>query len=247
MIPLTKFFKVTLRPTGIIALRSLPQSKMRMALRYVPPTTLIGAVAYPLLHQKGNRRETIYEGKTFRSAAEEVLNLFTWVTVKTSVKPMLYGSLLKINTLYRGKAQSAVTSFPLGVMYGAFNPEITAVYLLNEEALSGSSYSLKDIERALWGITRLGSRESVVSVEGVESGKAKIGEASIVETSYAFPFRRVEVEGRGTLQSVVEWRSGIGEHSTAKRMAMFYPEGSVKVRGDLRTAEVEGEVLILDS
>ncbi|AGT34163.1 hypothetical protein OCC_13320 [Thermococcus litoralis DSM 5473] len=57
------FLKVQLRPTGIIALRALPQSKMRTALRYVPPTTLIGAIAYPLLHISGDRGETTYEKK----------------------------------------------------------------------------------------------------------------------------------------------------------------------------------------
>jgi len=242
---LTFFLKVTMRPTGIVALRALPQSKMRTALRYVPPTTLIGAIAYPLYHLSGDRAETVYDRKTFKSTADGIKNLFEWVTVRTIGKPRLYGALLKINTVYRGKAQSAVTSFPFAVMYGSEDSTITAVYLVNEEELSKGSYTMKDLERAAWGITRLGSRESVVSVENVETGKAQISEASSAETSYAFPFKGFDVSGRGTLQSVVDWRSGIGDYSSAKRIVVFYPEGAVSVRGKFRVADVGGETVVL--
>ena len=242
---MTLFLKVHIRPSGIMALRSLPQSKMRTALRYVPPTTLIGAIAYPLFHVVGNRAETAYEGKTFRSKAESVIGLFEWATVKTQGKPKLYGSLLKINTVYRGKAQSAVTSFPFAVLYGEGDYSMTAVYLISEEALSESTYSLRDVERAAWGITRLGSRESVVSVEEVTSGKTEVRDANETTTAYAFPFNGFNVSGRGTLQSVVDWRSGIGDYSKAKRVVMFYPEGTVTVRGELSVAEVNGEVVVL--
>ncbi|GAB6102022.1 type I-A CRISPR-associated protein Cas5a [Thermococcus atlanticus] len=242
---MTLFLKVTLRPSGIIALRALPQSKMRTALRYVPPTTLIGAIAYPLLHVSGDRGETRYEGRIFRSNAESVLNLFEWVTVKTEGKPKLYGSLLKINTVYRGKVQSAVTSFPFAVLYGEPDYSLTALYLINEETLSESIYSFKDVERAAWGITRLGSRESVASVENVKSGKAEVHEVEKAETAYAFPFKGIEVHGNGTLQSVVDWRSGMGDYSKAKRIVMFYPEGILEVRGRLSIAKLDGEVVIL--
>ncbi|WP_237705140.1 type I-A CRISPR-associated protein Cas5a [Thermococcus zilligii] len=245
MIPLPFFLKATMRPAGIVAIRALPQSKMRIALRYVPPTTLIGAIAYPLLHIAGDRSETVYEEKTFRSSAGGVLELFDWVTVKTLGKPRIQGALLKINTIYRGNVQSAVTSFPFAVTYGTNDILITAVYLINEEALGRSSYTRKDIERAAWGITRLGSRESVVSVEDVETGRAEVAEAEMAKTAYAFPFNGVEVKGKGTLQSVVDWRSGIGDYSKAGRMVMFYPEESVEVRGRLRTIKVGEEVVVL--
>ena len=242
---MTLFLKVTMKPTGIVALRALPQSKMRTALRYVPPTTLIGAIAYPLQHLSENRAETLYERKSFRSTADGVKGLFEWVTVKTAGKPRLYGALLKINTIYRGKAQSAVTSFPFAVLYGSGDSTITAVYIINEEALSGSTYTTRDLERAAWGITRLGSRESVVSVENVEASRVEINESTNAETPYAFPFNGLEVQGRGTLQSVVDWRSGIGDYSGARRIVMFYPEGSVRVTGRFKTVTVGGETIVL--
>lgn len=242
---MTLFLKVAIRPSGVIALRSLPQSKMRSALRHVPPTTLIGAIAYPLLHIAGDRGETGYKGGKFRSNAEAVLSLFEWATVKTIGKPRLYGSLLKINTVYRGKAQSAVTSLPFAVLYGEADYSIEALYIIKEDGLSDSVYSFRDIERAAWGITRLGSRESIVSVENVESRKAEIQEAEKAETAYAFPFKNVEVQGRGTLQSVVDWRSGMGDYSKAKRILMFYPEGTVEVHGKLSIAKFDGEVIVL--
>nr|WP_169791811.1 type I-A CRISPR-associated protein Cas5a [Thermococcus celericrescens] len=246
---MTLFLKVKLRPTGVIALRALPQSKMRTALRYVPPTTLIGAIAYPLLHISGDRRETIYERKTFKSKAESAMGLFKWTTIKTESKPKLYGSLLKINTIYQRekKVQSAVTSFPFAVLYGESSNSLTVVYLIDEEALSESTYSTKDLERAAWGITRLGSRESVVSAEDVNRGKAKIQEVNEAKTKYAFPFKGVDIRGKGTLQTVVDWRSGIGDYSNARRIVMFYPEGRVEVQGKLSIAELDGEVIILAS
>ncbi|MFA4646528.1 type I-A CRISPR-associated protein Cas5a [Pyrococcus kukulkanii] len=244
---MTFFLKVIIRPTGIVALRALPQSKMRTALRYIPPTTLIGAIAYPLLHLKGSRTETFYNKRNFRSAAENVLRLFNWVTVKIEGKPRLYGSLLKINTIYRGKAQSAVTSFPFAVMYGEADYSITAIYLINEEELSKGPYTLRDIERAAWGMVRIGSRESVISVESVKKGKTEIEEMQETRTAYAFQFKDVEVEGKGTLQSVVDWRSGIGDYSKAKHIIMFYPEGIVTVRGNLKVAKCGEEVIILAS
>ena len=109
---MTFFLKVTMRPTGIVALRALPQSKMRTALRYVPPTTLIGAISYPLHHLSGNRAETVYDRKTFKSTADGVKNLFEWVTVKTIGKPRLYGALLKINTVYRGRPRVPLPHSP---------------------------------------------------------------------------------------------------------------------------------------
>ncbi|WP_370456727.1 type I-A CRISPR-associated protein Cas5a [Thermococcus sp. 2319x1] len=245
MVSLTLFLKVQLRPTGIIALRALPQSKMRIALRHIPPTTLIGAIAYPLLHIGGDRGETIYEKKNFKSKAEFVMSLFKWATIKIEGKSKLYGSLLKINTIYRGNVQSAVTSFPFAVLYGEFDNSLTAVYLIDEEALSNSIYGPKDLERAAWGITRIGSRESIVSVEEVKMGKAVFREADEVRTAYAFPFKGVNVQGEGTLQTVIDWRSGIGDYSNAKRMVMFYPEGKVDVRGKLSTVEIDGEVVVL--
>jgi len=242
---LTLFLKVTLRPTGIVALRALPQSKMRTPLRYVPPTTLVGAIAYPLYHLSKSRTETIYERNTFKSTANSIVNLFEWVTVKNSKKPKLYGALLKINTVYRGNVQSAITSFPFTVLYGSSDFTIIAAYLINENELSRSTFTMRDFERAAWGITRLGSRESIVSVENVERGKAEIVESSSAVTSYAFPFEGFEVQGRGTLQSVVDWRSGIGDYSGAKRMVLFYPEENVRVTGPLRTITIGGETIVL--
>ena len=245
MVPLALFLKVTMRPTGIVALRSLPQSKMRTALRYIPPTTLIGAIAYPLHHISGYRAETVYNRRTFKSTADGVKDLFEWVTLKTAGKPRLYGALLKINTVYRGKAQSAVTSFPFTVLYGTGDATITAVYIINEEALRKSTYSFGDLKRAAWGMTRLGSRESVVSVEDVETGRTDVIETDVAETPYAFLFKGLEVSGKGTLQSVVDWRSEIGDYSKARRIVMFYPEESVRVTGRLRIARVGGETVVL--
>ncbi|WP_231845584.1 type I-A CRISPR-associated protein Cas5a [Pyrococcus abyssi] len=245
MISLVFFLKVEASPSGIIALRSLPQSKMRNALRYIPPSTLIGAIAYPLFHIAGYRGETLIDRRNPRSAADKIKDLFLWVTVKGSIKPIIYGSILKINRLHRGSVESAVTSFPFAVMYGEQDYSISFVYLLKEEAVANSTYTLKDFERAAWGISRLGSRESIVSVESVKSGKAKIREGKEARTSYAFPFAGKEVEGEGTLQAVFDWRRGIGSYSNPQYILMFYPDGEVTVRGELKVVSLDGEEVVL--
>ncbi|AEH24648.1 CRISPR-associated protein Cas5 family [Pyrococcus yayanosii CH1] len=239
------FLKVEVNPTGIIALRALPQSKMRNALRYIPPSTLIGAIAYPLFHIKGERKETLMERKNPKSAADTLRGIFLWTTIKMSGKSKAYGSILKINRLHRGSVESAITSLPFTVMYGERDYSMSIVYLLKEEAISASSYSLKDFERAAWGISRLGSRESVVSVESVESGRVEIHEADEARTSYAFPFTGKEVEGRGALQAVFDWRKGIGSYSNTSFIVMFYPEEEVTVRGALKVVSLDGEEVVL--
>ncbi|AFK22400.1 CRISPR-associated protein Cas5 family [Pyrococcus sp. ST04] len=218
---------------------------MRNALDYIPPSTLIGAIAYPLFHLMGERRETLIEGKNQKSAADKLRNLFLWVTTKMTGKPKIYGSILKINRLHRGNVESAVTSFPFAVMYGNINYSLSIVYLLKEEAISNSPYTLKDFKRAAWGISRLGSRESVVSVENVESGRAEVHEMEEAKTSYAFPFSGKEVEGKGALRAVFDWRKGIGSYSDVPLIVMFYPEEEVIVRGKLKVVTLDGEEVVL--
>jgi len=244
VISLISFLKVEVRPAGIIALRSLPQSKMRNAFRYPLPSTLIGALAYPLLHIAGDRTETLEPKRNARSSADRIRPLIEWTTLKVSGKPRVYGSILKINRLHRGSVESAVTSFPMAVMYGESDYTLTLLYLLNDDLIRASEFSVKDFERAAWGISRLGSRESVVSVESVELGKGRIMEKEMAETAYAFPLTGKKVQGNGVVQGVIDWKEGIGNYSKARIIVMFYPEGKVKVEGRLRVIDVGEEVVL---
>jgi CRISPR-associated protein Cas5a/b/c len=72
------FLIIEAKPSGILALRSSPQSKMRSAFRYPTLTSLIGAISYPLFHVKGLRREVI-DGD--RCSVEMLRSLFKTVNI----------------------------------------------------------------------------------------------------------------------------------------------------------------------
>lgn len=239
------YVKVDIKSSGVTAIRSLPQSKLRMAYHYPPPGTLVGALAYPLIHLKKERKEIIYEGKKFKSAAEKVLPFVKWATLSVSGRPKVYGTLLKVNRLYRGEVGSGVTAFPFSLSYGEKEYRLTGVYLIDGESLKRHGYTLKEVLRAAWGITRIGSRESIVSVESVESGSAKFEQANEAETRFALPLENKSIEGRGLLQSVVDWTQGLTNYSRAERILFFYPEEMVRVEGDLSIVRIDDEVIVL--
>jgi CRISPR-associated protein Cas5a/b/c len=237
------FLIIEAKPSGILALRSSPQSKMRSAFRYPTLTSLIGAISYPLFHVKGLRKEVI-DGD--RCSVEMLRNLFKTVAVKVEGNPVIYGSILRINRIYRKDVESAVTSLPMSIMYGEMDFKIKIAYIFNDEILDNSEYTIKDFERAGWGIVRIGSRESVVSVEDVVTGKSEIKEGDEVETEYSFEFKNIsDYDGRGLLQAVVDWREELTNYTNAKKMIIVYPFGRVKVFGDLRFIDANGEVILL--
>jgi len=239
------FLKVTLKPSGVIALRSLPQSKMRSAFKYPPLTALIGALAYPLLHQKGSRAEVIQVGRDFKSSAEIIRPFIEAVAIKVVGQSRVYGAILKIHRNYRGKIEGAVTSMPMALLYGNSDYIMEVVYLLKDSIFS-SQFTLKDFERAAWGITRVGSRESIVSVEDVKTGKAKVYEDKTAETSYSFEIKGgIKYYGKGFIQSVADWKEEMTNYTQAKKILVFYPIGKVMVEGKLKLAKIDAEVLVL--
>lgn len=241
------FLLVKLKPSGVIALRSLPQSKMRISFKYPPPSSLLGALAFPLLY--GDRVETVYEGKKPKSRLEEIKKFFRWIAVNVVAQPRAYGSLLRINRYYRGKVESAVTSLPVTLLYGDVGDEsIHAVYVFRDDAVQGSSFTFRDFERAAWGIVRLGSRESAVFAEDVVLGAGDIVERSKAATRYSFMLREGRVVGGSfSVQHVVDWRAEASDYGfAAPRLAMAYPRETVTVEGSLKVIVVQGEEVIVE-
>lgn len=241
------FLLVKLKSSGVIALRYLPQSKMRLSFKYPPPSSLLGALAFPLLY--GDRVETVYNDGKPRSRLEEVKRFFRWIAVNVAAEPRIYGSLLRINRYYRGKVEYAVTSLPITVLYGDVGGEtICAVFVFRDDAVQTSSFTFMDFERAAWGIVRLGSRESAVFVEDVVSGMSNIREQSEAVTRYSFILKEGRaVKGGFSIQHVVDWRVEASDYGfEAPRLAMAYPSGSVTVEGSLKVMEIQGEEVIVE-
>lgn len=233
----------TLRSHGIIALRVYPQSKMRISFKHPPPTSLIGALAYPLF--RDYRKEIMFDknGKV-GSTAENLKKMLIGVAVR-SKGGIIYGPLFRINRLYHGVADSAVTSLPITVNYSENEYLITVVYVFDDEKLG--SYTARDLERAAWGITRLGSRESIVSVDHVRMFRSELREVNTARTSFSYPLDKVKnVKGRYDIETVVDWKSSeIGDYSRANKIRMAYPQEDNVVEGRLKVVNVDEEAVII--
>ncbi|MDW7986990.1 MAG: type I-A CRISPR-associated protein Cas5a [Nitrososphaerota archaeon] len=235
---------VSLKSHGILALRAMPQSKMRAAFKHPIPTSLIGAFAYSLFNRE--RYEVLFEksGK-IRSRADELRKILVSVAVCSIGGSILYGPMFRINRLYKKRVESAITSLPLSINYGEVDNQYRVVYIFDEERLE--TYSIRDLERAAWGITRLGSRESVVSVEEVMSSSAKLINTTSTNTRFSFPLDKVKrVEGRYDVEIVVDWKvCEIGDYSRTSKIRLAYPLEKVAVEGDLDIIRVDGEEVVI--
>jgi len=234
---------VTLKPHGIIALRASPQSKMRISFKHPPPTSLIGALAYPLFNE--NRKEIIVsEDGRAKSIAEELRNMLIGVAV-SSRGGVMYGPLFKINRLYHNVAESAVTSLPVTVTYAEYDSSLRVAYVFDDEKLK--NYTINDLKRAAWGITRLGSRESIVNVEDVKTSSVEVSYAKVVRTQFSYSLERVEhVKGRYDVELVVDWKiSELSDYSRASRIRVAYPLEDNIVEGDLKVVVLDGEAVII--
>jgi len=221
------FLFVRLRPSWGFAARLQPQSKMRMAFTYPPPTTLIGALAYPLVRCMGQRREIFFQGREQLSMAEKLRNDLKVVATSSIGRGVIYGSYLKVNRYYRGSVEPAVTALPSMITLGEREKILDIVYVTSRE--------IDDkLLRAGWGITRIGSRESIYSVEEVFTGKEKEKETSKVNTRFSFRLNtKMQINGRGTIIYVVDWKNTkIGDYKDVERVPYFYPEGEVTVRSE---------------
>lgn len=83
------------------------------------------------------------------------------------------------------------------VFYGEFINLFIVVYFVDEDVFFESIYSVKDLERVVWGIMRFGLREFIVSVEDVKMGKVVFWEVNKVRIVYVFFFKGVNVYGKG--------------------------------------------------
>ncbi|GEM_PF-1306284 len=232
-----RFLYLRMRPVWGYALRALPQSKTRVSLGVPPPTSLIGALAYPLARVLGRREETLYLGgggrRGRRGAAvsfwgEELRGRLLYVGAALGVASAGHGSILKIQYTYRGDVLQGVAAMPVEVTAGS-EGWIDAVYVFRE-----APWGWGAVERAAWGVSRLGSRESPVYVEGVWSGEASEAVVESARTRFSF-YGVAPRDGEYRLAYVVDWRvARIGDYSGAPRVAAVYPRGYVEVGGPVR-------------
>lgn len=226
---LTYFLYIRVRPHWGFVLRRIPFSKSRPALDFIPPTTMIGALSYPLIKILGDSRENVVIKGVEVSRSEVFRQIFRSLHA-TRPQGELYSDLQKIYFFDKRRKISKSDAVALEKFYGV--GEIEFVYLIDSEKAKevlGQKWQ-NMIEAAAWGIVRIGQKEGVVSVEEVNFGVAELCEEAI--TRYYFMSRHGSPKsGRYLIREVIDWTlTPIGEYSRARRAALYIPDGEVEVK-----------------
>jgi len=232
--PPTSYFylKVKVTPHWGWLLSRFPFSKSRPPLKFPPPTTILGALSYPL-----NKLMGFPESVNEYSGAELYRGALVYVGLSVDGPVSTYFDLTKIAFFYRKTFRTDAVAFGKTYVLGERPCKLILCYVFAEDALRDL---LKEKVReklilAAHGITRIGSRESTVSVEEVEHGVAEVVEAGETQTKFSFYIDDVifeEMKGDYEVQDgVVDWRvSRIGDYGEARhtRLIIPYSEGSKK-------------------
>lgn len=253
-------------------------SKFQATLPVPPPTTIIGAIAYPLakrgaLSLQGVRREgeVVLDPKLGLMSPAGLLEKYVYATASLDTDQSLgymwddlnkFVTILFQETTKSTDEEKAVGgrrylmkyrtgALPAGKVYYP-SGRISMVMLVDEGVREIISGRLEDeLRMAAWQITRVGSKESIVSVEEVQLSEAKpIGERR-VRTRYYFPARLGEAEGRFFRESF--WSGGWGRSVAMRREEYIIPgsriplkseEVEVTLTGEGRAFKVNGEVVV---
>lgn len=206
-------------------LNAVPFSKSRPPLVVPPPSSLIGALAYPL-----GRLLRFPETRGNLSWAESLRRGLVYVGLRVDAPLVPYFDLNRIHFFYRGEERSDAVA--VGKTYvlsvSPLLPTITLCYVADlgrvEEAL-GCVDARSVLVEAAWGITRVGSRESLVSPIEVVCGEARV--AGVVKGETAFSFMKkaaAAVDGVFITEEVVDWEvTEIGDYGRARRGILVVP------------------------
>jgi CRISPR-associated protein Cas5a/b/c len=259
-------------------IRSPGTSKYQSTTPIPPPTTLIGAIAFPLIKRgvlKLNGQQIM--GETIKLEESNILSpaaVLEKYIVCTSAYldniAIIWEDLSRYNTLLfqettkdkedeklaggrRYLMKYRTGALPVGKVFYP-GGVLTAAFLIDKsmsKILDGNLES--ELEKSAWEITRVGSKESIVSVTDVKISEARLLKEKKVKTKYYFP---------AVLGSVVEgephytemfWSGGWGRESDARFEEYIIPGRKTPISSELITVEltrgkafeVDGEILIV--
>jgi len=233
-------------------LNLVPFSKSRPPLWVPPPTTLIGALAYPL-----NRALNLAEALHEHSGAERLREVLKYVGLRLDAPLINYFDLSKISFFYRGDVRSDAVA--LGKTYALSHgrsprehPTITVCYIVDvakARSKFGEGIREKLVESAL-SITRIGSRESLVAPLNVSYGEARLLPQRRGRTAFSLLRRaalRLPEDGFIALE-VVDWeRSPIGDYSRAERELLIVPYDATEYASKPVDVEVSEGYALFDA
>lgn len=247
-----KFFtlKVEVAAHWGLSPRITPYSKTRRVLKLPPPTTLIGALAYPYTRYKGlpeNISLTL-------SSATLLSKIVVSVHASLEAQATIYGDVNRVYWYHKARGQAKTDAVALEKMYltptkDRKYPTLNVVYVVDPEKaeeLLGFWWS-ETLEALAWSITRIGNREATVSTLNVEPATAVPEETREIETNYYIPSDVVKSvkSGEYTLQEYVPPTVDIGDYSTAERLPYIIPYSFLEPRPARVSLELKEEAIVL--
>lgn len=231
-------------------LNLVPFSKSRPPLRVLPPTTLIGALAFPI-----NRTFAFPETYGEFSGAERLRQSLKYVGYRIYSPFIEYSDLSKISFYYRGEAKTDAVA--IGKIYSLSSQieesyGITLCYIIEESRLS-SMLESKNIEsellKAACSITRLGSRESIAVPLKVSFGNAKLINSKQGETSFSFLRHMVNsIRGNYIASQVFDWEQvGIGDYKNAGLDFLIVPYNTTRYVSEKVYVELTDKYVFYDT
>ncbi|MEM1690680.1 MAG: type I-A CRISPR-associated protein Cas5a [Thermofilaceae archaeon] len=147
-----------------------------------PPTTLVGALAYPYFRARGSQAELLDDGA---SPARALLGLSGKVLYAAAAPGSAYSKFTTVERVYQhiylreGYWADRERAYTVAVKGCTLTDQLYAFYLVTDPELVESAY----------GIARIGKKEGLASVEEVvfEEVSKVVLDTSVCETRFYFP------------------------------------------------------------
>ncbi|MEM2622777.1 MAG: hypothetical protein QXI35_07945 [Candidatus Nezhaarchaeales archaeon] len=231
------FYHIFLLPHWGLLINHYGFNKSRPVINFIPPTTIIGALSYPL--NKLLKRPEQYQE---HSGAELYRRIFRSINVKLPLFSAYY-DLSRVAFMYRGKAEFDAVA--VGKLYKASQESPIEVIIVVEEGpaekLLGPKW--KDLLRAACcSINRIGARESIITPIEVREGTPELISDRVVRTKFSFPAYLIKnVSGSYVAGEVVDWRVvEIGPYVGKKTVGYITPLPTPSSKGEVEVELAEG-------
>ena len=238
------------------ACRLVPFGKSRLALKVPPPSTLLGALAYPLARQLGWPEVILEADGRAKSGADRVLGFSASAHARIRFAPSIRSDISRVFWYYLLKKEVRTDAIALEKVYANPLPEegapkIDIIYVIDagraEDALGQRWPAL--LETSAWAMTRIGQKEGLITVEEVRLAEAKLLDEEHVSTEFYFPLEAStgELEGSWIQEMFVDpWEAGIGEYAGLRARPFIVPFSIVEQRPTEVKVRLSAEGAALD-
>lgn len=231
------FYHIFLLPHWGLLINHYGFNKSRPVINFIPPTTIIGALSYPL--NKLLKRPELYQEY---SGAELYRRLFRSINIKLPPFSAYY-DLSRVAFMYRGRAEFDAVA--VGKLYKTLQESYIEVIIIVEEISAEKLLGIKwrDLLRvACISISRIGARESIVTPIEVKEGTPEPISDRVVRTSFSFPSYPIKnISGSYIAGEVIDWRVvEIGPYVGKKTVGYITPLPTLSSRDEVEVELAEG-------